>query len=81
VIGKPRLAYHSWTGVGQHTNATAMERAIATLYALTGACDRPGGNLWQVAPPTRALNDLNILSPAQKAKALGLDLLPLGPPA
>ncbi|WP_163434348.1 hypothetical protein, partial [Escherichia coli] len=23
--GKPRLAYHSWTGVGQHTNATAME--------------------------------------------------------
>lgn len=79
--GKPRLAYHSWTGVGQHSNATAMERAIATLYALTGACDRPGGNLWQVAPPTRALNDLAILSPAQKAKALGLDLLPLGPPA
>lgn len=79
--GRPRLAYHSWTGVGQHTNATAMERAIATLYALTGACDRPGGNLWQVAPPTRALNDLNILSPAQKAKALGLEALPLGPPA
>ncbi|MGL4289803.1 MAG: molybdopterin-dependent oxidoreductase, partial [Phreatobacter sp.] len=79
--GKPRLAYHSWTGVGQHTNATAMERAIATLYALTGACDRPGGNLWQVAPPTRALNDLAILSPDQKAKALGLDALPLGPPA
>ncbi|WP_246088410.1 molybdopterin-dependent oxidoreductase [Phreatobacter stygius] len=79
--GKPRLAYHSWTGVGQHTNATAMERAIATLYALTGACDRSGGNLWPVPPPTRVLNDLNILSAAQKAKALGLAELPLGPPA
>src|SRR5882757_297496 len=78
---RPRLAYHSWTGVGQHTNATAIERAIATLYALTGACDRPGGNRWPVPPPTRALNDYNILSPQQQAKALGLAELPLGPPA
>ncbi|WGR97715.1 molybdopterin-dependent oxidoreductase [Bradyrhizobium sp. ISRA443] len=79
--GRPRLAYHSWTGVGQHTNATAIERAIATLYALTGACDRPGGNRWPVPPPTRALNDYNILPPEQQAKALGLAELPLGPPA
>ncbi|KWV49956.1 molybdopterin oxidoreductase [Bradyrhizobium macuxiense] len=78
---RPRLAYHSWTGVGQHTNATAIERAIATLYALTGACDRPGGNRWPVPPPTRALNDYNILPPEQQAKALGLAELPLGPPA
>ena len=54
--GAPRLAYHSWTGVGQHTNATATERAIATLYALTGAVDREGGNLWTTAPPTRLVN-------------------------
>nr|WP_276556100.1 molybdopterin-dependent oxidoreductase [Bradyrhizobium elkanii] len=78
---RPRLAYHSWTGVGQHTNATAIERTIATLYALTGACDRPGGNRWSVPPPTRALNDYNILSPEQQAKALGIAELPLGPPA
>lgn len=78
---RPRLAYHSWTGVGQHTNATAIERAIATLYALTGACDRPGGNRWPAPPPTRALNDYNILPLAQQAKALGLAELPLGPPA
>ncbi len=76
----PRLAYHSWTGVGQHTNATATERAIATLYALTGACDRPGGNLWTVPPPTQSLNDYALLPPAQQAKALGLAELPLGPP-
>jgi anaerobic selenocysteine-containing dehydrogenase/ferredoxin-NADP reductase len=76
----PRLAYHSWTGVGQHTNATMTERAIATLYALTGACDRSGGNVWPVPPPTRTVNDYALLPPEQKAKALGLDELPLGPP-
>jgi anaerobic selenocysteine-containing dehydrogenase/ferredoxin-NADP reductase len=77
----PRLAYHSWTGVGQHTNATMTERAIATLYALTGACDRPGGNIWPVPPPTRTVNDYALLSSQQKAKALGIDELPLGPPS
>jgi anaerobic selenocysteine-containing dehydrogenase len=78
---RPRLAYHSWTGVGQHTNATLTERAIATLYALTGACDRPGGNVWPVAPPTRTINDYALLAPEQRAKALGFDELPLGPPS
>ncbi|KDC37916.1 molybdopterin-dependent oxidoreductase [Bordetella bronchiseptica] len=78
----PRLSYHSWTGVGQHTNATQTDRAIATLYALTGACDRKGGNLWTVAPPYRAVNGYReLLSPVQRAKALGLDELPLGPPS
>ena len=77
----PKLAYHSWTGVGQHTNATQTERAIATLYALTGACDKEGGNLWTSAPPYRQVNDYkSLLSPAQQAKALGLQALPLGPP-
>lgn len=77
----PRLSYHAWTGVGQHTNATQTERAIATLYALTGACDRQGGNLWTVAPPYRAVNTYgDLLPPGQRAKALGLDELPLGPP-
>lgn len=78
---RPRLAYHAWTGVGQHTNATMTERAIGTLYALTGACDRPGGNIWQVPPPTRTVNDYSLLPKEQQAKALGIDELPLGPPA
>ena len=77
----PKLAYHSWTGVGQHTNATATERAIATLYALTGACDRPGGNVWPVPPPTRTVNEYTLLPSKQRAKALGIDKLPLGPPS
>jgi anaerobic selenocysteine-containing dehydrogenase/ferredoxin-NADP reductase len=77
----PRLAYYSWTGVGQHTNATMTERAIATLSALVGSCDREGGNIWTVAPPTNAINDLSLLPPGQKEKTLGLAELPLGPPA
>ncbi|WP_423199606.1 MULTISPECIES: molybdopterin-dependent oxidoreductase [unclassified Cupriavidus] len=77
----PRLAYHAWTGVGQHVNATQTERAIATLYALTGACDAQGGNLWTSPPPYRSVNDYQeLLPPGQRAKALGLDELPLGPP-
>jgi anaerobic selenocysteine-containing dehydrogenase/ferredoxin-NADP reductase len=76
----PRLTYHSWTGVGQHTNATQTERAIASLYALTGACDKPGGNIWPVAPPARSLNSYDLLPETQRRKALGLEELPLGPP-
>ncbi len=76
----PRLAYHSWTGVGQHTNATMTDRAISTLYAMTGACDRAGGNIWTVPPPTNSVNDYSLLAPEQQAKALGLKELPLGPP-
>lgn len=79
--GSPRLAYHSWTGVGQHSNATMIERAIGTLYALTGASDRVGGNIWTSAPPARAVNDYALLPEEQRRKALGLAELPLGPPA
>lgn len=79
--GSPRLAYHSWTGVGQHSNATMIERAIGTLYALTGASDRIGGNVWTSAPPARSVNDYALLSEEQRRKALGLAELPLGPPA
>lgn len=79
--GNPKLAYHSWTGVGQQTNATAIERAIASMYALTGAGDMPGGNIWPTPPPTRAVNQLSLLPKGQKEKALGLTELPLGPPS
>ena len=77
----PKLTYHAWTGVGQHSNATQTERAIATLYALTGACDKDGGNLWTSAPPYRTVNDyVSLLPKVQRDKALGLQELPLGPP-
>lgn len=77
-----RIAYHAWSGVGQHRNATQTERAIATLYALTGAFDTRGSNRVYRKLPVNALSDYaGMMPPAQRAKALGLDERPLGPPA
>jgi anaerobic selenocysteine-containing dehydrogenase/ferredoxin-NADP reductase len=75
------VAYHSWSGVGQHTNATQTERAIATLYALTGSFDQPGGNVIWPRVPANPITSFDQLSATQRAKALGIDVRPLGPPA
>lgn len=76
-----RTAYHAWTGIGQHTNATQSERAVASLYALTGSFDRIGGNRVRRGPPVRSVNDLALMAPTQRAKAIGLAERPIGPPA
>ncbi len=76
-----RIAYHAWSGVGQHTNATQTERAIATLYALTGAFDTQGSNRELLKQPANPLSNYAMLSPQQRTKALGLDERPLGPPS
>lgn len=74
------VCYHGWTGIGQHTNATQTERAIATLYALTGSFDAPGGNVRMPALPSPALHSMALMPAGQRAKALGLAERPLGPP-
>ncbi|MGE3305582.1 MAG: molybdopterin-dependent oxidoreductase [Rhizobiaceae bacterium] len=79
--GGRRIAYHAWTGLGQHTNATQSERAVATLYALSGSFDRIGGNRVGRGPFPRAVNAVGHLSPEQRSKALGIDQRPIGPPA
>ena len=79
IAGARRIAYHAWSGVGQHTNATQTERAIAVLYALTGAFDRRGGNVILEQLPTNAITSVDILPDVQKEKTLGLDERPLGP--
>uniref|UniRef100_UPI003F49481B molybdopterin-dependent oxidoreductase n=1 Tax=Cupriavidus yeoncheonensis TaxID=1462994 RepID=UPI003F49481B len=76
-----RIAYHAWSGVGQHENATQTDRAIACLYALTGSFDRRGGNRIYRKPPFNAVSRFDLLHPNQARKALGLDERPLGPPA
>ncbi|WP_199546821.1 molybdopterin-dependent oxidoreductase [Streptomyces sp. N35] len=79
-IGKAEsVAYYGWTGVAQSENATQTERALATLYALTGSYDTKGGN--HVAPPPPYRPAAGQLAPEQRAKALGLDRHPLGPQA
>jgi anaerobic selenocysteine-containing dehydrogenase/ferredoxin-NADP reductase len=75
------VAYHAWTGIGQHTNATQTERAVAVLYALTGSFDAPGGNRLYARQPVADINGLDLISAEQRAKALGLAERPLGPPA
>lgn len=75
------VSYHGWTGIGQHTNAAQTERAIATLYALTGHFDAPGGNVRMPAVPAPSLHSIAMI-PAQTRKlALGIDKRPIGPPA
>ncbi|WP_116198404.1 molybdopterin-dependent oxidoreductase [Amycolatopsis circi] len=75
------VTYAAWSGVGQHANATQTERAIATLYALTGSYDSPGGNVVLPKLPVAPVTSPDQLAPEQRAKALGLQEFPLGPPA
>ncbi|WP_409180242.1 molybdopterin-dependent oxidoreductase [Amycolatopsis sp. VS8301801F10] len=75
------VTYAAWSGVGQHANATQTERAIATLYALTGSYDSPGGNVVLPKLPIAPVTSPDQLAPEQRAKALGLAEFPLGPPA
>jgi anaerobic selenocysteine-containing dehydrogenase/ferredoxin-NADP reductase len=75
------ICYHGWTGVGQHTNASQTERAIATLYALTGNFDTLGGNVRMPTLPVPALHAISMIEPETRARALGLAERPLGPAA
>ena len=79
--GGRRMAYHAWTGVGQHTNATQTERCLATLYAINGSFDRIGGNRVRKGPQTLPIASISLLAQGQRAKALGLTERPIGPPA
>lgn len=81
IAAAPSVTYYGWTGVGQSANAAQTERALATLYALTGSYDAPGGNHVVPAPPCNPATSFAQFAPEQRAKALGLHKHPLGPPA
>ncbi|VVQ18619.1 Flavohemoprotein [Pseudomonas fluorescens] len=76
-----RIAFHAWSGVGQHDNATQTDRAMACLYALTGSFDKIGGNRVYQKPPHNAVASFDLLSDEQRQKALGFADRPLGPPS
>ncbi len=79
IASSSSLTYYAWNGVGQSITATQTDRAISILYALTGSYGDRGGN---VPGGAGAFNDIaghDLLSEAQKAKALGLASRPLGP--
>jgi anaerobic selenocysteine-containing dehydrogenase len=73
------VAYYAWNGVGQSVTATQTDRAISLLYALIGSYGRAGGNVPGVAASFGDISGADLLSPAQRAKALGLAERPLGP--
>ncbi|MDH2346074.1 molybdopterin-dependent oxidoreductase [Bradyrhizobium sp. SSUT77] len=75
------VCYHGWTGLGQHSNASQTERAVATLYALTGHFDAPGGNVRMPSLPVPSLHSMAMIPPEARARTLGLSERPLGPPA
>ena len=73
------VSYYAWSGVGQHTNATQTDRAIATLMALTGSFDAPGGNVEFAKPAALDVAGGEFLSAGQRAKCIGLKRSSLGP--
>lgn len=75
-----RVAYYAWTGLGQHAEATQIDRALSILMSLKGCFDAPGGNLVLASQPRNAVAGPGMLSAKQAAKALGLDTKPIGPP-
>ena len=75
------LSMYMWNGVGQHTNATQTSRAIASLYALLGDIDRPGGNVIFPKVPTNDVSGKEFLPKEMAAMRVGREKKPLGPPA
>ncbi len=73
------VAFYTWSGLEQHSNATQTVRAIGQLYALTGCIDAPGGNVLFTPVPTNPIDGAELLSSQQRAKAIGMQDRPLGP--
>lgn len=75
------VSMYMWNGVGQHTNATQTSRAIATLYALLGDFDGPGGNVIFPKAPLNSVDGKQWLLEEMAAQRIGRAQRPLGPPA
>lgn len=73
------VAFYTWSGLEQHSGTTQIVRAINVLYALTGCFDAPGGNVGFTPVPTNPIAGMELLGPAQRAKAIGVSDRPLGP--
>lgn len=73
------VAFYTWSGLEQHSGTTQTIRAINVLYGLLGDLDAPGGNVLFTPVPTNPIDGADLLSDAQRAKALGLQERPLGP--
>ncbi|MDF2234791.1 molybdopterin-dependent oxidoreductase [Albimonas sp. CAU 1670] len=75
------LAYMTWSGLEQQSNANQAALAIGLLYALTGDYDAPGGNVELPVVPAADVQGAEFLSAEQRAKTVGRETRPLGPAA
>jgi anaerobic selenocysteine-containing dehydrogenase len=75
------VSMYMWNGLGQHTNATQTSRAIASLCALLGDFDRPGGNVIFPKLPINSVDGKEFLPKEAAALRVGRERKPLGPPA
>lgn len=73
------VAYMTWSGLEQQSNATQVARAIGLLHALTGSYDEKGGNVEFPAIPANNIQGDALLSSAQRKKTVGRARRPLGP--
>lgn len=73
------VAYYAWSGLGQHTNATQTDRAVALVMALTGSFDAPGGNVEFGRPRAADVSGAAFMDAAQRARCIELTRSPLGP--
>jgi anaerobic selenocysteine-containing dehydrogenase len=72
MLGGRRVAYYAWIVIGQYTSATQMQRAVSSLYALTGSFDRIGGNRVRRDPVYQGVNARGKIS-----KGLGICIVQL----
>jgi anaerobic selenocysteine-containing dehydrogenase len=75
------VSLYMWNGIGQHTNATQTSRAIASLYALLGDIDQPGGNVVFPKAKVNSVDAKETLPKEIAAQRIGRERKPLGPPA
>ncbi|MGE5216892.1 MAG: molybdopterin-containing oxidoreductase family protein [Chloroflexota bacterium] len=75
------VSMYMWNGLGQHTNATQTSRAVASLYALLGDFDRPGGNVIFPKVSVNEVDGKEFLPKEIAALRIGRERKPLGPPA
>jgi anaerobic selenocysteine-containing dehydrogenase len=75
------VSLYMYNGVGQHTNATQTNLAIAVLYALLGDFDQPGGNVVFPKAPMNVVSGKEFLPKEAAEQRIGRERKPLGPPA
>ena len=78
ITGTKPFSYFTYNGIEQHSNAMQTNRAITTLYSLTGNLQQPGGNVSFPGPKTNDVQGREMLTREQVNKRLGLAEHPLG---